>query len=448
MPHEGAPQMSDVFQSQIKEIFDFCDVEHTGHIRIARFIEVAKSYINNEEEIERIVNTLDPDDVGNINLEAFSMGISQLVQQHGVSMSNVVGDMSFSRRSSTITDDEQCKISLGDNSSATFNEYDLSPRNDEDEHIVDMPHNKFMWAMNGVRGNYVEQISEDSTVVHLKDRFENIHNEIYNITEDRKCQSERVARLQTESTDLRDRLVLIEERLQDMESGIFSDSVSSKNTNIDKMLVKYQTTFDCEWRDLLNRVLEVEHELKRTKDENQKIHKAMGMLRKRFDVLDEQLRENERLTECLKQSNEELVMKLEQRELHDKNNQEVMERLVQQISNRDSAGISVKGTQLHTPELINQLRTEIGVLKGENVRLKEHNEQLQQQVLALQVQEGYSLMNAEDSWASELDMMSKEDLLARVHELQASNSRYTSYIERMLVMIMKRDPNLLENLQT
>lgn len=99
------------------------------------------------------------------------------------------------------------------------------------------------------------------------------------------------------------------------------------------------------------------------------------------------------------------------------------------------------------PARIAEMETEIRVLRDQNKRLHENNEELQAQMLNKGLEEGRTLLMNQahnNSLAAEFEAMSENEMRKALQDQQDVNLHLRSYIDSVLLNIMEKYPELLE----
>ncbi|CAH2291847.1 rab11 family-interacting 4 isoform X2 [Pelobates cultripes] len=62
------------FLKKLKEVFDVCDEDEDGFIKVEHFIGLGSQF-SQEDEVEKLAKYLDPNDLGKINFKQFCHGV-------------------------------------------------------------------------------------------------------------------------------------------------------------------------------------------------------------------------------------------------------------------------------------------------------------------------------------------------------------------------------------
>jgi len=98
------------------------------------------------------------------------------------------------------------------------------------------------------------------------------------------------------------------------------------------------------------------------------------------------------------------------------------------------------------PARITEMESEIRVLRDQNKRYKESNEELQAQLVSKSLEEGRTLLNHanNNSLAAEFEAMSENEMRKALQDQQDVNLQLRAYIDSVLLNIMEKYPELLE----
>ncbi|XP_059391331.1 rab11 family-interacting protein 3-like isoform X2 [Carassius carassius] len=107
-----------------------------------------------------------------------------------------------------------------------------------------------------------------------------------------------------------------------------------------------------------------------------------------------------------------------------------------------SSGLQEYNTHMRESELEQEIRR----LKEDNRGLKEQNDELNGQIINLSIQGAKSLFteSLSESLATEINNVSRSELMEAVHKQEDINFRLQDYIDRIIVAIMESNPSILE----
>jgi hypothetical protein len=477
----------------LKEVFSILDENDEGQIQLRRFVDVANNYYSDAEQLARITKALDPKKTGLINFDQFCHGIAQISSLQGVSLKDVASDLTrLSRENSLVEDSDQRSLNQ-DGSTTTFNEYDVE--SDEASHsriatkksptinqnsksispTLDSPVEEFSGVAEPnspasiypraaisqrstpilKRNNHLQLINPAEEIEHqLQDSVEDLQKTVEVLNEQKRTTTDRLAKIQSENTDLRSRLLALEDRFHDLEGQQARSSQSDQNKYTEFINRKDQTL--SQDKEILQssvmRINAIEVELKQTQTNNGLMKKDVKQLKDKLEDVDIQLHESQIRCNYLAEDNEKLLEQLriqrEELEAEKRTNAQLAEHLTLE-SSREMFGHTLNRTEsiIKTSEIrIQDLDAQVRALKLENEKLKHENEELRERAVASGYHEGRLLMANRDtlSYAAELEVLSKDELMSKLREQFMVNDRLREYIERMLSVIIENNPQLLE----
>ncbi|CAF0778843.1 unnamed protein product [Didymodactylos carnosus] len=412
----------------LSQVFNILDENNEGRIRIARFIDIAQNYYSDAEQLASITKALDPTNSGLINYEQFCDGITQISSLQGLTWKEVASDLSRRSRENSLVEDPDRRSLNQDGSTTTFIEYD------DDESFLPNHHHPSRTPPT------INTNSSISTILN-NNHVNNISN---NSIDSRQSKSNHIIRDPEEytgngnsSTDSgivqrtpqRLSLVALEEGLLDLQSQQ-NKSVQSEQQRYNELITHNDRAFS------------------REKDTLQSRSETLAY---KIENLDDLLQDSQMNCDSLAEDNAKLMeqLRLEHEELEQE--RIISAQLAEQLtldSSKQKFGRTlsrtesiIKNSETRLQDLDSQMRS----LKQENERLRQENKELEGRLLSAHFNEGRSLLNTTDeSWASELEILSKDELMKKLREQFCINDRYREYIERMLTVIMENNPQLLE----
>ncbi|CAF3869968.1 unnamed protein product, partial [Rotaria sordida] len=172
----------------------------------------------------------------------------------------------------------------------------------------------------------------------------------------------------------------------------------------------------------------------------------------KLEDVDNQLQDSQIRCNYLAEDNDKLLeqLRLQRRQLEEE--QLTNAQLVEQLtldSSRKMFSHTLSNTEsiIKTSEIrIQDLDAQVRALKLENEKIKHENEELRERAVAVGINEGRRLMTNQGSlsYAAELEVLSKDELMSKLREQLLANDRLREYIERMLTVIIENSPQLLE----
>ncbi|XP_051969831.1 rab11 family-interacting protein 3 isoform X2 [Xyrauchen texanus] len=183
----------------------------------------------------------------------------------------------------------------------------------------------------------------------------------------------------------------------------------------------------------------LEEEKRKLQDEvedvTDRLNEEIESRTKMSDKLSHERHTNQKEKECTQGLIEDLRKQLEHLQLF---------KLETEARRGRSASSGLQEYNTHMRE--NELDQEIRRLKQDNRSLKEQNDELNGQIINLSIQGAKSLFteSLSESLASEINNVSRTELMEAVHKQEEINFRLQDYIDRIIVAIMECNPSILE----
>ncbi|CAF2838012.1 unnamed protein product [Rotaria sp. Silwood2] len=495
----------------LKQVFSILDENGEGQIQLRRFADVANNYYSDAEQLARITKALDPNNTGLINFEQFCDGIAQISSLQGLTLKEVASDLTRRSRENSLVEDSDRRSLNQDGSTTTFNEYDVesdelfhhkshtnnvrtptlannttntkkntnhqnsnrnnssfSPRldspfygNDEEFTGVAEPDSS-VFPSDTVyprtptqripntlkRNSYLQSaISTEQVEQQLQETVDELQKRLETLSDQKQTTTERLAKIQSENTDLKSRLLSLEDRFHDLE-GQQARTAQSEQQRYTEYINQKDRTFLQEKEVLQSRINAIEVELKQTHNVNGQMRKDVKELKQKLDDVVFQLRDSQIRCNNLADDNEKLLeqIRLQNEELEAEKlyNTQLAEQLSHPPLSRtySRTGSILKASEIRIEDLVAELQG----LKSENEKLKRENKELRENPVVAGVNEGRHLLASPDtpSFAAELEVLSKDELMKKLKEQFSINDRLREYIERMLTVIIENNPQLLE----
>ncbi|CAF1250062.1 unnamed protein product [Adineta ricciae] len=304
-------------------------------------------------------------------------------------------------------------------------------------------------AQNLKRNSYLQPVTPlEQPEQQLQETVDELQKTVETLTEQKEKTTERLAKIQSENTDLKSRLLALEDRFHDLE-GQHTRTTRSEQQKYAEFITQKDRSFLQEKEILQSRINAIEAELKQTNHINGQMKKDVNILKDKLEDVDVQLQESQVRCNHLSEDNEKLLeqLRLQREELEAEKLTNAQ--LAEQLTSRKTTGRSLTGTEsvLKSSELrIQELDAQVQSLKLENQKLKNENEELRERAVASGIDEGRRLMANPDSlsYAAELEVLSKDELMSKLRDQYSINDRLREYIERMLTVIIENNPQLLE----
>ncbi|CAF1039798.1 unnamed protein product [Adineta ricciae] len=503
-----------MMEFDLNEVFSILDENDEGQIQLRRFVDVANNYYSDAEQLARITKALDPNNTGLINFDQFCQGIAQISSLQGVSLKDVASDLSRRSRENSLAEDSDQRSLNQDGSTTTFNEYDVETdetsnqqnnskiqpiikKSNHTNHDTDKNQNshrniqssspildssvfgeeeEFSGVAEPDATSYISEIShirattpqrasqllkrnsllqsshpsEENGQI-LQETVDELQKTVEVLTEQKATTTDRLSKIQSENSDLKSRLLALEDRFHDLE-GQQARSTESEHQKYTEYITQKDRSFLQEKEILQSRINAIETELKQTHTANGQMKKDVKDLQKKLENVDNQLQQSQLRCDDLADDNEKLIeqLRLQREELEAQ--KLANEQLVEQLSfdsSRQMFGHTLTRTEniIKSSEIrIQDLDAQVRALKQENEILKLENEKMKEDAVISGIKEGRGILNDHGSlpWDEQLELLSKDELMSKLREQHLVNNRLREYIERMLSVIIDNSPQLLE----
>ncbi|UJR15224.1 hypothetical protein I4U23_002183 [Adineta vaga] len=499
-----------MMEFDLKEVFSILDENDEGQVQLRRFIDVANNYYSDAEQLARITKALDPNNKGLINFDQFCQGITQISSLQGVSLKDVASDLSRLSRENSLAEDSDQRSLNQDGSTTTFNEYDVESDETSNQHnnsktrtkskttshknktidnnqnshfkiqssspILDssafgdeeefsgvaepdsLTYSSDISHLRGTTPQHLSHVSKRNCFLQprnlsdendqlIQETVEELQKTVEILTEQKVATTDRLAKIQSENSDLKIRLLALEDRFHDLE-GQQVRSTESEHQKYTEYITQKDRSFLQEKEILqssIMRINAIESELKQTHTTNGQMKKDVKELQKKLDNVDVQLQESQLRCNDLADDNEQLLEQLrlqrEELEAEKLTNAQLAEQLSFD-SSRSMFGHTLNRTEsiIKSSEIrIQDLDAQVRALKQENEALKRENERIKEDAVISGIKEGRGILTEHGSlpWDEELEFLSKDELLKINHRLH-------EYIDSLLLQILLNNPTILE----
>ncbi|XP_066538430.1 rab11 family-interacting protein 3 isoform X2 [Hoplias malabaricus] len=293
----------------------------------------------------------------------------------------------------------------------------------------------------------------------ITDKVLLLERRVCELEKDSAASEEQHARLRQENLTLVHRANALEEQLKEQELHSEENLQTLARRHRDT-LSKLQRERDLEIENLQARL----HQLD---EENSELRSCVPCLRANIERLEEEKRKlQDEVEDVSDRLNEEMESrrKMSDKLSHERhssnkekeNTQELIEDLRKQLEHLQLfkletearrgrlPGAALQEYNTHMRE--NELEQEIRRLKQDNRCLKEQNDELNGQIINLSIQGAKSLFteSLSESLASEINNVSRAELMEAIQKQEEINFRLQDYIDRIIVAIMESNPSILE----
>jgi len=305
-------------------------------------------------------------------------------------------------------------------------------------------------------------ISIEDDVIDLNNKVHQLQAQVGILAENQQTSDDRYTRVKQENAALTTRIHMLEEHIREIEVRS-EERIQDELKRSKELLARLEREKELQLENYairnsgleqeVNRLKEenvnLKKELERTKDEKRGLETQMVELQREVSrdkeerrALEEQIREERELWQGEQQANNQHIQELS-REIAEQRQMVVAARQT------DSGHHSVEeGDMLaELPARIADMEGQIRILRDNNKRLEESNEELQAQMLNRGLDEGRKLLSeseANNSLAAEFEAMSENEMRKALQEQQDVNRHLRGYIDNVLLNIMEKYPEILE----
>ncbi|XP_052070144.1 rab11 family-interacting protein 4A-like isoform X3 [Mytilus californianus] len=302
----------------------------------------------------------------------------------------------------------------------------------------------------------------DGNFQHLNDRVQFLEKQLTNLSEEKSNTDGAHYKLKDENSVLMesivDRIHMLEEQVKDVE--VKSDErVSDEQKKYKEILSRQEREKSEQMEYFTQRLQNLEKENELLKMENPRLRSEIDRLKIEKLELEDKITELQVEYSSVMNENSDLKLKFDRErettgQLLDELGKELGElrqyKIEAEVRPRRDSQIQVQGryqtlqTEIH--RLKEALTVEWNSLSQENRGLLELNEDLNAQLLSRCISEGRNLTEGsqEQSLASELEHLTKTELMGKVQEQERELLRLKQYIDKILLAILEKNPSILE----
>lgn len=319
------------------------------------------------------------------------------------------------------------------------------------------------------QNNELDSLADQQVLDDLTDKVQEMEIQITALTEDLATSKDLYQRAKQENSLLTQRIHALEENIRELECKT-EERVREERKQFTTMMERKDRERALESEQHVNKILELQNEHMATKEETVKLRTLYDQLKQEKKIDSEQLSE---ATHELQTTKQDLraFQEVSRREREDfQKEKQVLQEVIQDLTHRleelqhlrqrnvtpqegdklrERSASFIQNLPLHCETMEKELER----LQHDNRRLKERNEELDEELIGLKVGQGQRLLNSSDSathdnnWAAETDdlnMLSKEELVGQLRRLQDTNVDLREYIGTVLSNIIMTYPQMLE----
>jgi len=296
-------------------------------------------------------------------------------------------------------------------------------------------------------------IEED--VLDLSIQVQQLQQQVGVLAESQLSTDDLYIRAKQDNAGLNNRILMLEEQTRELE-GKGEEKVEDEQKRNNDLIARIERMKNLEIENYAIRLQNMEKENKVLFMEVSSLKQQLEKVRVEKDEIEENLTETK--TILLMEQEQHMMLKekknreeeywrlekMEQSRLVTEKTEEVKklrQSFAEDLSKSDNGKVVSEEISAH----VRETEAEIRMLRTENKKLTEKNEELQAQLLNRQVKEGKSLLAVQQgNLAAEMGNMTEEQLLTSLNDQKDINSHLQRYIDSVLLNIMERYPELLE----
>ncbi|KAJ7989904.1 hypothetical protein DPEC_G00309320 [Dallia pectoralis] len=300
--------------------------------------------------------------------------------------------------------------------------------------------------------------SIDSCDVDITEKVSYLEKKVTELENDTLANGDLKSKLKQENTQLVHRVHELEEQLKDQESRAeqtlevelrrhretYSKMERDKNTDIELLTNRVQQ-LDEENGEMKVNVCRLKSQTEKLDQEKQRmtdkledtslrLKDEMDLYRKMMDKLWQNRHEFQKEREAMQELIEDLRRELEHLQLF---------KLGSEKGLGSGAGLSEYNAKTREIEMEHEVKR----LKQENFKLRDQNDDLNNQILTLSLYEAKNLFACHtkaQSLAAEIDNASRDELVDALKEQECVNFRLRQYMDKIILAILDHNPSILE----
>jgi len=311
-------------------------------------------------------------------------------------------------------------------------------------------------------------ISIEDDVIDLNNKVQQLQEQVGHLAESQATTDDRYTKVKQDNLALTARIHMLEEHIRELEIR-GEERLEEEQRRSREMLQRVEREKQLEVENYSIRLQAAEKENRDMRDEVASLRAQVEKMRGEKAAVEEQLEEMELLLakerkqhmglqEAVTKEREEwskervtssaLIQELT-REVEERRRAEEEDRVRsrghevgQRVGDQENGGV-----QGELPARIAEMEEEIRLLRENNRRYQENNEELQAQMLNKGLEEGRTLLANPahtNSLAAEFEAMSENEMRKALKDQQDVNLHLRSYIDNVLMNIMEKHPELLE----
>uniref|UniRef100_A0A667YVY2 RAB11 family interacting protein 4 (class II) a n=1 Tax=Myripristis murdjan TaxID=586833 RepID=A0A667YVY2_9TELE len=496
------PDQEQLFQflRRLKEVFDVCDEDADGFIRVEHLVDLGLQF-GQRDEVKKLTRYLDPNAHGKINFKDFCHGVFAIKGKKCHSSASVISgeeqfedygegeDVDFTPSSPYLGSSlpssagqtpqkmrqlynselldvycSQCckKVNLLNDLEARLRNLKANSPNRKisstafGRQLFQANHNVF----GSSQGSSTEDLftdSIDSCDLDITEKVSYLEKKVTELESDSLANGDLKSKLKQENTQLVHRVHELEEQVKDAETRA-DQTLEEEMRRHREAYSKMDRDRNTEIELLSNRVMQLE-------EENGEMKLNVCRLKSQTEKLDQ---EKQKMTDKLEDTSLRLKDEMDlYRKMMDKlwhnrhefqKEKEAMQELIDDLRREldhlqlfklemehPGKGRGLSEYNAKTREI--ELEHEVKRLKQENHKLRDQNDDLNAQILSLSLYEAKNLFACHTKaqcLAAEIDNASRDELVEALKEQEEINFRLRQYMDKIILAILDHNPSILE----
>ncbi|KAG7221981.1 hypothetical protein INR49_028264 [Caranx melampygus] len=471
------------FLRRLKEVFDVCDEDADGFIRVEHLVDLGLQF-GQGDEVKALTRHLDPNGHGKINFKDFCHGVFAIKGCEEI-LKMGIGSRGAPSNQPSVTDNgyfyqEQFEdygegedvefipsspCPEDDNRTNGFSDLGSSLPSSPNRKISSTAFGRQLFQANhsvfgSSQGSSTEDLftdSIDSCDLDITEKVSYLEKKVTELESDSLANGDLKSKLKQENTQLVHRVHELEEQVKDAEAKA-DQSLEDEMKRHRELYTKMERDRNTEMDLLCNRLQQLE-------EENGEMKTNVCRLKSQTEKLDQ---EKQRMTDKLEDTSLRLKDEMDlYRKIMDKlwqnrhdfqKEKEAMQELIDDLHREleylqlfklemehPGKGKGLSEYNAKTREI--EMEHEVKRLKQENHKLRDQNDDLNAQILSLSLYEAKNLFACHTKaqcLAAEIDNASRDELVDALKEQEEINLRLRQYMDKIILAILDHNPSILE----
>jgi len=308
-----------------------------------------------------------------------------------------------------------------------------------------------------------DDISVEEDVMELHNKVRQLEDQLSVLSDNQAATDERYSRVKADNVTLTAKIHVLEENIREIEMR-GEERLGEEQRRNREMIQRIEREKQLEIENYTIRLQGLEKDQRLLTEEVTSLKGQLDKVKVEKQIVEEQLSETQMLL-VQEQREHKMMAASRAREMeqwtdeHEKSlnlveemtkEVETLKSQKEELSRKSSSLMESSGDDDSVmgdlPARIADMETEIRVLRDQNKRYKETNEELQAALMSKSVIEGRTLLNNtnNNSLAAEFEAMSENEMRKALQDQQDVNAHLRKYIDSVLLNIMDKYPELLE----